>query len=122
MKRSLFLVFLLIALGAKSQGKEDTFCKQKTLLMNSLDTTCVFTMKAAESPVDDYNPYQQDGDFLYLTGIEEPGYMLIMIPGGIMLGDSRKSCLFFFPAGPEDKKITPTPGDTIFSTQISTGC
>jgi Xaa-Pro aminopeptidase len=113
MKRSLILVFLLIAFGANSQGSDQIYSQRRERLMNSLDTTCVFAMKAADSPVDDYNPYQQDNDFLYLTGIKEPGYMMIMIPGGIIFGENRKYCLFFSPTWDWDKQVTLTTKDTL---------
>lgn len=61
---------------------------------------------------EDADGYRQDGDFYYLTGINEPGAVLVLAPGE----RTYKERLFLKPRDPEDERWTgerPSIGDSL---------
>ncbi len=96
------LIFLWISFSMQSQDCEqagrtpaEVLAHRKDLL-SLMDSTSALVMKAADADDDiDIDPYRQNPDFLYLTGIDQPGYKVIFCPSGYPLGSKSKKVLIF---------------------------
>jgi Xaa-Pro aminopeptidase len=65
-----------------------------------LDTASVLVMKATEMHPrtnDVSYPYRQESNFLYMTGVTEPGCYFLLAPKGIMVGEKKARSVLFLP-------------------------
>ena len=64
--------------------KPDEFIRRRQKLMQSAGEHTLIVLPSAGEKLrngDSYFPFRQDSDFLYLTGFNEPGSVLILVPG-----------------------------------------
>ncbi len=93
--RLTLLVFVLnfqpwiIVKAQRASYSKDEFFARRASLMDQVDAD--FIILFGEPMAYPGNPFRQDNDFYYLTGIEEPGSVLMMIP-------SSQSSIIFQPA------------------------
>jgi Xaa-Pro aminopeptidase len=94
--------------------------RRKALLMKT-DTNSAVVMKAKDASGEyEMMHYRQDLNFLYLTGINEPGVYLLMSHQGIDCGGKIKQTVFFAPQYSEINKKSSdycTETDTIFNVE-----
>ena len=122
--RYLFLVFIFwwISFSLQSQDCEkagripsEVLAHRKDLL-SLMDSTSALVMKAADADYDiDIDPYRQSPDFLYLTGIDEPGYKVIFCPAGYQLGNRIKTVMIFTYPYQQDLPVILSETDTILN-------
>ncbi|MCX6283091.1 MAG: aminopeptidase P N-terminal domain-containing protein [Bacteroidetes bacterium] len=97
-----FLFIWLMTFSLYSQDCErpgiipgEIFARRNALL-HLMDSTSALVMKAEDADYDaDIDPYRQSPDFFNLTGIDEPGYKLIVTPVGYKFGSGIKHILIF---------------------------
>ena len=103
MQKIAFIIgFLLISVplfsqecGDKANSSREILARRKALL-NMLDTGSAIVVKSADATPDNMiEPFRQSPDFMYLTGIDEPGYKIIMYPKGYRFGNRLKSVIIF---------------------------
>jgi Xaa-Pro aminopeptidase len=85
----------------------DEYAGRRDALLMKTDTGSAIVMKAKDASGEyDLMHYRQDLNFLYLTGINEPGVYLLMSQRGIDLNGTVKKTVFFAPAysGVNDKR------------------
>ena len=85
----------------------DEYAGRRKALLLKTDTGSAVVMKAKDAFGEyDFLHYRQDMNFLYLTGINEPGIYLLMSHHGIDLNGRVKQTVFFVPAysGMNDKR------------------
>lgn len=84
----------------KSGITPDEYARRRSSLAGIMDTSAVFVIKTPEPATEnEYMNFRQDLDFLYLTGVKDPGYILIIAPGGIELKGKLWSSILFVPQG-----------------------
>jgi len=72
---------------------------RRKALVAITDTGSVVAMKGAEAGSEfEYMNYRQELNFLYLTGVDAPGFSLLIVPRGIELGGKKRNCILFSPA------------------------
>ncbi|MGH9158540.1 MAG: aminopeptidase P N-terminal domain-containing protein, partial [Vicinamibacteraceae bacterium] len=80
-------------------GLEDDLAERRARVMKQLDASTMLILSSAPTQVYsldvDYE-YRQDSDLLYLTGIEQEGTMLVLMPGN----RTKKSILFIHEPNP----------------------
>ncbi len=59
----------------------DVYRARRTRLLQSLPEGCIFVLAAAE-PLGELYPYRQSSDFYYLSGVEQPGGVLLLYRAG----------------------------------------
>ncbi|MEI6456396.1 MAG: Xaa-Pro peptidase family protein [bacterium] len=97
---SLSFTGLLVAQDCPKGGiSAEEYAKRREILVTTLDTSSVFVMRAPEASSEyEYMNYRQDLNFLYLTGVESPGYTLLIVPKGVELNGKRWTSLLFAPS------------------------
>ncbi|MEI7980752.1 MAG: aminopeptidase P N-terminal domain-containing protein, partial [Bacteroidota bacterium] len=68
----------------------EEYARRRVALISMMDSTSILVMRAPEanSEFEQMN-YRQDPDFLYLTGVDAPGYTLLIVPGGLPVEGGR---------------------------------
>lgn len=78
----------------------EEYANRRTILAGMMDTTMVLVMRTPEPATEyEYMNFHQDLDFLYLTGVKDPGYSLIIDPRGIKAGGKDWTGILFIPPG-----------------------
>jgi len=91
------LLSLLITSESFSQSASELH-ERRAKLISLLDSNSAAILKAVEGRTrsNDVNyRYRQESNFLYLTGIQEPGNYLLIIPKGIEIDGSWLNIIFF---------------------------
>src|ERR1700749_1247747 len=73
------LLFVCASLYALDRQPTADYHARRVALANKLNGG-VAVLFAAEEPLLDFMPYRQDEDFYYLTGWNEPGAALMIVP------------------------------------------
>ncbi|MCK9421442.1 MAG: Xaa-Pro peptidase family protein [Bacteroidales bacterium] len=74
----------------------EEFARRRVDLISKMDTSSILVMRAPETSSEyDQMNYRQDPDFLYLTGVDAPGYTLLLIPKGLPVEGRKKQCILF---------------------------
>ena len=77
----------------------DEYAARRKALLMKTDTNSAVVMKAKDASGEyDLMHYRQDLNFLYLTGINQPGIYLLMSKDGFDLDGIVKKTVFFVPA------------------------
>lgn len=63
----------------KNGFKHSVLSKRRRALLKKLPHSSVLLLAAAQPPAEDYDPYRQNPDFLYLTGLEQGPCYLVLI-------------------------------------------
>jgi len=75
------------------------YSRRRIALIAQVDTTSVIVMRAPEANSEyEYMNYRQDLNFLYLTGVEAPGYALLVVPRGLEINSKKWNCILFVPS------------------------
>jgi len=108
MKKTLTLLLLLISLYQEnlySQGcpgggiTAGEYARRRNALIAMVDTTSVIILRTPEAKSEyEYMNYRQEMNFLYLTGVEAPGYTLLIVPRGLEIDGGKYSCILFAPS------------------------
>jgi len=108
MKPGLLFFLLLISLFPGSLSAQpcmksgitaDEYAHRRNALIALVDTTSVIMMRAPESNSEyEYLNYRPDLNFLYLTGVENPGYALLIVPRGLNINGKRWNSILFDPS------------------------
>jgi Xaa-Pro aminopeptidase len=94
-----FIEFLSAQDCPKGGITADEYTRRREALVEKLDTSSVFVMRAPEASSEyEYMNYRQDLNFLYLTGVESPGYALLIVPKGVEINGKRWTSLLFAPS------------------------
>ena len=121
MQKIAFIIgFLLISVplfsqecGDKANSSREILARRKALL-NMLDTGSAIVVKSADATPDNMiEPFRQSPDFMYLTGIDEPGYKIIMYPKGYGFGNRFKSVIIFTYPDQLFEPVFLSAGDTL---------
>ena len=94
--RLLFLILIAASAGAQTSGTVSELKTRRQSIMDKIGPTGVLLLFAAEGRVyaaDVEYPYRQENNFLYLTGLQEEGAVLALLPGG-----TRDRELLFLPS------------------------
>jgi len=118
--RGLLLVFIMMisyisAFPQRTPFDSDEYTARRDRLMKMVDGSMIILF--GEPVAYPGNPFRQDNDFYYFTGIEEPGSVLVMVPG------AGTSILFqpmpgereIYVSGPNLLSAGVNPGDYGFS-------
>jgi len=115
-------VILLILLSASASFSQpctdngifpEEYAQRRLHLAEIMDSTAVLVMKTPEPATEfEYMNFRQDPDFLYLTGVDKPGYSLIIDPKGIQIGEKIFQAILFAPKSSLE-------GSSAFSSQES---
>ncbi len=77
----------------------EEYSRRRQSLIQMLDTGSVFVIRAPEAEGEyEVMNYRQDLDFLYLTGVNSPGYTLLIVPRGFDFDGRTMTSLLFAPA------------------------
>jgi len=108
MKRILSTLLLLISLCSYNLFAQrcpeggitaDEYARRRKALIAQVDTPSVIVMRAPESNNEyEYMNYRQDLNFLYLTGVEDPGYTLLIVPRGLEINGKKWNSILFAPS------------------------
>jgi Xaa-Pro aminopeptidase len=94
------LAGLVFVASAAAGPLQDDLKARRARVMSRLDGQTMLVMWSASSRVYsldvDYEPYRQDSDLLYLTGIEQDNTILVLMPGN----QSKKEILFVLEPDP----------------------
>jgi len=91
----------------------EEYAQRRLRVAEIIDTAAVLIMKTPEPATEhEYMNFWQDPDFLYLTGIDEPGFGLIIDPKGISIGGKNWKSILFVPSSSLE-------GNSDFSSQES---
>ena len=106
------------AIDSSSQISPQEFAARRTRLAALADTDAAVVFRGAEFRVrsgDVSYRYRQESNFLYLTGISEPGVTLMVVPHGVTVGGTAWQVLLFAPAarGNEIRAAGTFPGGTV---------
>ena len=121
MQKIAFIIgFLLISVplcsqecGDKANSSREILHRRKALL-NILDTGSGVVIKSADATPDNMiEPFRQSPDFMYLTGIDDPGYKIIMYPKGYGFGNRLKSVIIFTYPDQLSEPVILSAGDTL---------
>lgn len=75
------------------------YARRRKAMIALVDTTSVIVMRAPEANSEyEYMNYRQDLNFLYLTGVENPGYSLLAVPRGLEINGKKWNCILFAPS------------------------
>ena len=117
----LFPVLLTAQNCSESGIALDEYAGRRKALLLRTDTTAAVVMKSKDASGEyEMMHYRQDQNFLYLTGINEPGVYLLMSAKGIDLNGSVKKAVFFAPSYSElnkEKGKFSSETDTILNTE-----
>lgn len=96
--------FLLAGTAVRAPGGilPGEYAGRRARLLALADTDAAIVLRAADFRVrsgDVSYRYRQESNFLYLTGLAEPGLTLLLIPRGTQVGDTGRSVILFAPAG-----------------------
>ncbi len=76
----------------------EEYTNRRSALISKLDTGSVLVVRAPEANDEyEYMNYRQDLNFLYLTGVDAPGYALLIVPGGMEINGKRWTGILFAP-------------------------
>jgi Xaa-Pro aminopeptidase len=70
-------------------------CRQ---VLSHMDSSSVLVVRAADTrprSMDVNYPYRQDSNFFYLTGIDQTGAFLMLVPAGVEAGGVKRQVLLF---------------------------
>jgi Xaa-Pro aminopeptidase len=70
-------------------------CRQ---VLGCMDSSSVLVLRSADSrprSMDVNYPYRQDSNFYYLTGIDQSGAFLVLVPAGVEAGGVKRQALLF---------------------------
>ncbi|WP_169978491.1 aminopeptidase P family protein [Tautonia rosea] len=73
------------------------YAVRRQLLIDTLDASVPVVVQGAEPPVEDYLRFRQRNDFLYLTGIDQPGALLLIEPPSTDDPDAAPRAVVFLP-------------------------
>lgn len=95
--------FVSVEVLAQEFGRvpAQVFRDRRTRLLERMDTLSVAVFTSAEPKVrsQDVNyRYRQESNFLYLTGLNEPGCFLLLVPSGVEVEGSLSKEILFVPA------------------------
>ena len=75
----LFILFITVSAGAQRAGfNKDEFADRRQALMQKADADMILLFGKPKPETG--NPFRQDNDFYYFTGIEDPGSALVLLP------------------------------------------
>jgi Xaa-Pro aminopeptidase len=102
MRNSLFAgLVLCVAVEVLAGIPEAEYRQRRERLAELLDTSSAVVLRAAEprQRSNDVNyRYRQESNFFYLTGIEEPNVILLILPRGLTLAGKSVSRVLFVPS------------------------
>lgn len=99
-------ICLLLAVGALFAPRTwcgihgDEYALRRARLASAVDSASAFVFRAADARSrsgDITYPYRQESNFLYLTGITEPGCTLVIIPRGMKFDGVQESVFLLAP-------------------------
>jgi Xaa-Pro aminopeptidase len=103
-------LLLLVALPAVAQFEEKELADRRARLLTLVGSDGALVMKASDGKVrsndTDYR-YRQESNFLYLTGINEPGWYLVLAPRGVGVGGKRASVVALGPGRSTAGRVLP---------------
>ncbi len=102
------LCLVITSSSATAQISQEEYSSRRVALLNSLGSPSAAVYKAYDARVrsNDVNyRYRQESNFLYLTGINEPGAYLLLIPRGIEIEGKNAEILLFKPGQEKDSLI-----------------
>lgn len=112
--------FLFFSIPGSSQecskpgNSQGAVLDKRLSLLTNMDTSAALVIKAADAEFDvDIEPYRQEPFFLSLTGIEEAGCKLIVIPRGLLLKNRTKKVLLFVPSNLKSLRLAVAESDTV---------
>ena len=113
---------LLIAQNCSETGiAMDEYAGRRRALLIKTDTNAAIVMKSKDASGEyEMMHYRQDQNFLYLTGINEPGVYLLMSAKGIDFNGSVKKTVFFASSYSElnkDREKFSRETDTLLNTE-----
>ncbi len=77
----------------------EEYMRRRNALIDLVDTSSVIIIHAMESNSEyEYLNYRQDLNFLYLTGVENPGYTLLIVPRGLDINGKKWKSILFAPS------------------------
>ena len=123
MKKILYLILLFPEIIFAQNTAIDEYLARREKVLSMLDTSQALILKAiSAAPL--ANEYIQEHNFYYLTGINSPGNILLMLPKGIKIGNKKRNTIFFYADIEDVKNIEIGKNDTIlksseFNTIIS---
>ncbi len=92
---------------------------RRTALLYLMDSTSALVIKAEDAVYDaDIEPYRQSPDFFNLTGIDEPGYKMIVTPVGYKSGSGIKHILIFTYPDQMSETIPLSSSDTLLDEKL----
>ena len=94
-------VLACVAVPAWAGITPEEFAARRARLLALADTDAAIVLRAAEFRVrsgDVSYRYRQESNFLYLTGLEEPGLTLLLVPRGVQIDGESLPALLFAPA------------------------
>ncbi|WP_396127207.1 aminopeptidase P N-terminal domain-containing protein [Edaphobacter bradus] len=115
--------FTSMAAHALDSVPKSEYHQRRVALATEMKSSGVAVLFAAEEPVLDFMPYRQDEDFYYLSGWNEPGAAMVIIPAaeavaetpGTALGgraaQAYREILFLPTRNPRTEKYTGTKMD-----------
>ncbi|MCX8009620.1 MAG: aminopeptidase P N-terminal domain-containing protein, partial [Ignavibacteria bacterium] len=127
------LVLYFISFASLIAGVDDVvitpeeFATRRAKLLSLLDSTQVVVLKSADYKIrsnDVEYRYRQESNFLYLTGIKEPNFILLLTPKPIEIENKNVNMILFsdnkiedgsFVLFPNEIKLSSTKFNTILS-------
>jgi Xaa-Pro aminopeptidase len=106
---AVLLLTLLLGIAPASIARQEPiaaglpvaeYAQRRQALLDSLGGEGLVVIAGAEPLAEDYFRFRQRNDFMYLTGIEQPGALLLLIPAELDLdgdGEPRARTVVFLP-------------------------
>ncbi len=109
----------LLASQAWSGISGEEYALRRERLAAAADSGSALLFRAAETRTrsgDVVYPYRQESNFLYLTGIAEPGLTLVIIPRGMQIDGGQEKFLLLAPSSAlEHVRATPFSGGPVIN-------
>ncbi len=100
------LLLFIAGLAADDLGiPESEFARRRAVLASLLDSSSAAVFRSADARMrsaDVNYRYRQESNFLYLTGINQPGCYLIVAPAGVTLGGRKWTGVLSAPQSSSD--------------------
>lgn len=108
------MVMALPMFSLSQENIADEFIARRLKVLSMLDSSSAIVLKSINiNPLS--NDYVQEHNFYYLTGINTPSVIVLMVQRGIKVGKQLKSTLIFCNDIDEAAKVNLTKNDTILN-------
>ena len=100
---------ILLAIAPPSTARQEPtasglpvaeYAERRRALLDGLGGEGIVVIRGAEPMAEDYFRFRQRNDFMYLTGIEQPDALLLLVPEGIDPEGRARSVVFLPPRNP----------------------